>query len=143
MGRVAGPPAIYLFILPSISGREGLAGRGFLSMSMGGGILGLEVITQTENGSRTPSGEPGRLPKPRHSSGRGAGSQLTRCGGWCWVMLAASPRLLRPGGGAPGQGAGSLGATVTFECVALNRYLPAHGVVPAAVAGGPQGSHVG
>lgn len=52
----------------------------FLSMSTGRGILGLEVITQTENGSRFPSGELWRLPRSWHSSGHGAGSQLTRHG---------------------------------------------------------------
>lgn len=48
------PPAIYS-VHPSIHlWTEGAGWSGFLSMSMGGGILGLEVITQTENGSVTP-----------------------------------------------------------------------------------------
>lgn len=142
MGRVAGPPTVHPFIFPSISGREGLAGWGFLSMSMGRGILGLEVITQTENGSHSPSGEPWRLPRPWHSSGHGAGSQLTRHG---LVLgdVGGQPQATETGGGAPGQGAGSLGVTIASKCVSLNRCLRAHGVVLAAVAGGPQGSHVG
>lgn len=57
--------------------------------------------------------------------------------------FTASPRLLTLGGGAPGQGAGALGMTVTSECVSLNRCPWAHGVVLAAVAGGSQGGHVG
>lgn len=51
-----------------------------------------------------------------HSSGRCGGSQLTRWWGWWAGMPRLQPCAAADLGGAQGQGAGSLGATVTFEC---------------------------